>query len=67
MAKNVTTIQFDAKSERDTELIRLLNKVARIEHLSPHSLGRQILLKHLTAAVNSDNAIHTQQTFKAAV
>ena len=67
MAKNVTTIQFDANSERDAELIRLLNKAARIEHLAPHSLARQILLKHLTAAINSDNTIHSPEPFRAAI
>ena len=67
MAKNVTTIQFDGKIERDAELISLLNKVARIEHLAPHSLARQVLIKHLTVTVKNIDAIDNPVPVKAAV
>lgn len=67
MAKNVTTIQFDGKIERDAKLISLLNKVARIEHLAPHSLARQILIKHLTLAVKNIEAIDNPVPFEAAI
>ncbi len=67
MAKNVTTIQFDGKIERDAELISLLNKVARVEHLAPHSLARQVLIKHLTVAAKNIDAIDNPAPFKAAV
>ncbi len=63
MSKNVMTLQFCAKSERDAELLRLLNKVAGLQHRSPHNLARYLLLTHLRAALDQ----HTQEPLRTAV
>ena len=67
MSKNVTSLHFDANSECDAEFLCLLNKAARIEHLPPHSLARQILMKHLTAMLKREPVIGTPEPLKAAV
>lgn len=38
---------FNLNPKTDTELIRKLNEVAKLENLLPHSLGKSILLTEL--------------------
>jgi len=67
MAKNVTTIQFDTKRAQDVEVIRLINKVARIEHRLPHNLARHVLLVALQRSLDQHDATRNPEPLKAAV
>lgn len=67
MAKTVASLQFCSTNERDAELIRLINKVADIEHRSPHNLARYLLLTHLRAAIDQHNATRNPEGLKTAV
>ena len=67
MANNVTYINFNGTTAKDSELIRLINLVAAAEHRSPHNLAKHILLEHLTVRAKELGIEPGQQPLKAAM
>ena len=67
MANNVTYINLNGNTAKDSELVRLINLVAAADHRSPHNLTKHILLEHLTVRAKELGIEPAQQAFKAAV